>query len=114
TGRVSVLAVVAAPGCALRDNDSANRINQLPDYEFAQLDAHNFAAASVDSRFLGGCFGRDVLVFCGAIRHGVPRYAFWWIVPECSKIRTNKAEYAGKSREDRLCQVSNRLAGQGV
>ncbi|MFZ5574444.1 MAG: hypothetical protein ACOY5S_04470, partial [Pseudomonadota bacterium] len=41
TGRVSVLAVVAAPGCALRDNDSANRINQLPDYEFAQLDAHN-------------------------------------------------------------------------
>jgi hypothetical protein len=38
---VSVLAVVAAPGCALRDNDSANRINQLPDYEFAQLDAHN-------------------------------------------------------------------------
>ncbi|MEW6414952.1 MAG: hypothetical protein AB1482_06815, partial [Pseudomonadota bacterium] len=45
TGRVSVLAVVAAPGCALRDNDSANRINQLPDYEFAQLDAHNSAMA---------------------------------------------------------------------
>ena len=39
-------AVGAAPGYALRVTNSANRINYLPDHQFAQLDAHN-------SRLLG-------------------------------------------------------------
>lgn len=33
--------LAAASGYALRAVDSANRTNRLPDYEFAQLDAHN-------------------------------------------------------------------------
>ncbi|MDP2170560.1 MAG: hypothetical protein Q8J96_09070, partial [Rhodocyclaceae bacterium] len=33
----------AAPGYALRVTNSANRINYLPDHQFAQLDAHNFS-----------------------------------------------------------------------
>ncbi|MEW6314698.1 MAG: hypothetical protein AB1513_11780 [Pseudomonadota bacterium] len=41
TGRVSDRAVVAASGFALRIDNSANRVNPLPDHEFAQLDAHN-------------------------------------------------------------------------
>jgi hypothetical protein len=36
---VSVRAVAVAPGFALRDGDSANRINSLLDHQFAQLDA---------------------------------------------------------------------------
>jgi len=35
-------AVIVASGYALRADDSANGINQLPDHQFAQLDAHNF------------------------------------------------------------------------
>jgi len=35
-------AVIVASGFALRADDSANGINQLPDHQFAQLDAHNW------------------------------------------------------------------------
>lgn len=38
-------AVAAASGYALRADDSANRINYLPDHHFAQLDAHNYESA---------------------------------------------------------------------
>jgi hypothetical protein len=35
-------AVIVASGFALRADDSANGINQFPDHQFAQLDAHNW------------------------------------------------------------------------
>lgn len=50
-------AVGAAPGYALRATDSANRINQLHDHQFAQLDAHNSQSHGLGhsfARFRGG------------------------------------------------------------
>jgi hypothetical protein len=48
-------AVGAAPGYALRAANSANRINRLPDHEFAQLDAHNSSHPAVSNgAYTGG------------------------------------------------------------
>jgi hypothetical protein len=43
-------AVIVASGYALRADDSANGINQLPDHQFAQLDAHNSFRAFIARR----------------------------------------------------------------